>query len=229
MIDFKSYYLRAKYSFVAPPLSEYTPTLTREELIRRSRILVIDDETPPLIEDLRREGFSVDHDSIGSEITKINRGLYTIVILDYSGIGRNFGKNQGLDLLREIKRCNPACYVVAYTSKSLKIHQSDFYRLADATLSKDSGWSETIEKVEASLREAYDVARLWDSVLTLCKADNKQRKILTRALAVAIETNNEEHIMAKLGKLVGASVSDTLVGSISQSIFSLAVKAVVGP
>jgi hypothetical protein len=55
------------------PLSDYNPKLSRQELIRRSRILVIDDEKPKLIDDLGVDGFSVDYDSTGDDTSKIEK------------------------------------------------------------------------------------------------------------------------------------------------------------
>jgi hypothetical protein len=228
MISLNLLFFSTKFLFSPPSLKRYTPTLTREDLIRRSRILVIDDENPPLIEDLRSEGFSVDHDKEGNEISKIYRGIYQMVILDYSGVGKAFGKQQGLDLLREIKRNNPSCYVIAYSSKSLKISQSDFYRLSDATLSKDAGRADMLEKVESSLRDAFDVSRLWTSVLSLANIPDNEKRKYTRKLAIALETNKSDGIMDKLANAVGGKISDTLIGTLTSTIMSLGSKALSG-
>jgi hypothetical protein len=46
-------------------------TMPREELVRRSRILVIDDERPELIDDLQRSRFAVDYvTDIGPTISR---------------------------------------------------------------------------------------------------------------------------------------------------------------
>lgn len=220
--------LFAKFSVFPPRLNDYNPTLTREELIRRSRILVVDDETPPLIGELQKEGFAVDHDPLGSDMTKVLKGLYTLVILDYGNVGLTYGKQQGLDYLRELKRCNPACYVIAYTSKSLKTHQSDFYRLADATLSKDAAWGETLEVIETSLRNAFDVVRLWNAVLSLSGASERDKKSLERQLAIALETRQNDSLMENLGRIVGSSVTDSLIGHVTKTLFALGTKGISG-
>jgi hypothetical protein len=52
--------------------------MPRDELIRRSRILVIDDERPDLIDDLKGVHFSVDHeeDINNSNMELLERSLY---------------------------------------------------------------------------------------------------------------------------------------------------------
>jgi hypothetical protein len=72
-------------------LSDYNPNLSRPELIRRSRILMIDDDQPKLIEDLKADGFSVDYDPTGNDTAKIEKGLYDLIILDFGGVGAKFG------------------------------------------------------------------------------------------------------------------------------------------
>ncbi len=42
-------------------IAELGETLPRTELVNRSRILVIDDEAPGLLGDLKEYGFAVDH------------------------------------------------------------------------------------------------------------------------------------------------------------------------
>jgi len=51
-----------------PPLESFDQTLTREQLIHYSRILLVDDEDPLLIIELKSEGFSVDHDREGQDL-----------------------------------------------------------------------------------------------------------------------------------------------------------------
>src|SRR5687768_14438088 len=112
--------------------------LPREDLIRRSRILVIDDERPEIIDDLQRAHFSVDYvpDITKDELDRIEQPLYDLVLLDFGNVGSSFGADQGLSLLRHIKRVNPAVIVLAYTSKAITSDQADFYRLANGVLAK---------------------------------------------------------------------------------------------
>jgi len=144
--------------------------MPRDELVRRSRILIIDDERPDLIDDLKAAHFSVDHvPDIGPDkIDLIERSLYDLILLDFGDVGAAFGQDHGLSLLRHIKRVNPAIVVLSYTSKALETKHADFYRQTDGVLAKDAGIQESLEKIEDALRKAHSIENVWTGLLALC-------------------------------------------------------------
>lgn len=144
--------------------------MPRDELVRRSRVLIIDDERPDLIDDLKASHFSVDHvTDIGPDkIDLIERSLYDLILLDFGDVGAAFGQDQGLSLLRHIKRVNPAIVVLSYTSKALETRHADFYRQTDGALAKDAGIQESLEKIEDALRQAHSLENVWRGLLALC-------------------------------------------------------------
>src|SRR5204863_9974119 len=77
------------------------PKISRDELRRRSRLLVIDDERPDLIDDLQHAGFSVDHrsDIDKQHLSVLDQPLYDAVLLDFGNVGTTSGSDQGLSLL----------------------------------------------------------------------------------------------------------------------------------
>src|SRR5438067_2540709 len=131
-------------------------SISRDELRRRSRILVIDDERPELVDDLQKAGFAVDyHPDINKEnLSFLDQNIFDLILLDFGNVGTSVGPDQGLTLLRHIKRINPAIVVLAYTSKALGADHADFYRLADGVLAKDAGIAESMEKIEGNLQKA---------------------------------------------------------------------------
>lgn len=144
--------------------------LPREELLRKGRILIIDDEEPAFLADLRRARFSADHlsDVDQNNMDVLDRPTYDLMLLDFGNVGRHFGNDQGLSLLRHIKRVNPSVIVFAYTSKALKIEHADFYRLTDGSLAKDAGIQESLQKIEEGLRKAFSIANVWSGLLAVC-------------------------------------------------------------
>src|ERR1043166_8477408 len=101
--------------------------IPRDELRRRSRILVIDDERPELVDDLKRGGFAVDYqeDINKQNLVVLDQPLYDLILLDFGNVGTKIGSEQGLTLLRHIKRINPATIVLAYTDrKSTRLNSS---------------------------------------------------------------------------------------------------------
>ena len=93
---------------------------SRDIIIKRSRILIVDDEDPVIIQSMKGAGFAVDHfRDIGDDnIKKIDNYLYDLIILDFGGVGSKFGEDEGLSLLKYIKRVAPATVIITYTSKS---------------------------------------------------------------------------------------------------------------
>ena len=78
--------------------------LSREQIKKRSRLLVIDNDKPDdlkIIDSMRNSDYAVDYlpDIIGKEIHKLDSGIYDLIILDFGGIGEEFGPNEGLDVL----------------------------------------------------------------------------------------------------------------------------------
>lgn len=143
--------------------------IPRDDLLQRSRILIIDDERPDLIDDLRQAGFAVDYetDITNANMGKIERIKYDLIILDFANVGKAFGDDEGLSLLKHIKRVNPTAIIFAYTSKMLGAQHADFFRLADGVLSKDAGIHESTERIEDGLQRARSVQNLWKGILSV--------------------------------------------------------------
>ncbi|HEX5422021.1 MAG TPA: hypothetical protein VFW94_00610 [Candidatus Acidoferrales bacterium] len=213
-------------------IASINSSLTRDELLRRSRILVIDDERPEIVDDLKRAHFAVDYepDIDATKIDLIDKRIYDLILLDFGNVGRAFGSDEGLSLLRHIKRVNPAVVVISYTSKALGASQADFYRLCDAVLPKDAGISESLEKIELELRRAHSITNVWSGLLTVCgvpagSADDKRlQNLLVRGLnrppklealkqSVMKMLTSEE--MQKTGAILLAKVIELAVRSVT--------------
>jgi uncharacterized protein len=158
------------FGFGKKTIDSIITKLPREELLRRSRILIVDDERPDLIDDLKHARFFVDWvtDITASNMDLIEKPLYDLVLLDFGNVGKAFGPDEGLALLSLIKRINPAIVVLSYTSKFLGTQHADFYRLADGVLAKDAGIAESLERIEDALRKAHSLTNVWASILALC-------------------------------------------------------------
>lgn len=206
--------------------------LPREELIRRSRILVIDDERPELIDDLQRAHFSVDYtpDIKKDDLDLVEQPLYDVVLLDFGNVGGSFGGDQGLSLLRHIKRVNPAVVVLAYTSKAIASDQADFYRLADGVLAKDAGIGASTERIEEALRQAHNVANLWRGVLAVSgvqagsRQDEEWQDLLVRGTTDKRKLKTlRERMTTALGSEVATKIATGLVGKIVELVVKAAM------
>lgn len=207
--------------------------LTRDELLRRSRILVIDDQRPEIVDDLKKAHFAVDYepDIDADKIDLIDKQIYDLILLDFGNVGKAFGSDEGLSLLRHIKRVNPAVVVISYTSKSLGASQADFYRLSDAVLSKDAGISESLEKIEVELRRAHSITNIWSGLLAVCKIqpgsdqDKQWQDLLVRGLN---RQSKMESLKASVMKMLTSEEMQKTGTILLTKAIELAVKSASG-
>lgn len=187
-----------------PALSSFDGALNRERLIQGGRLAVIDDESPLLIEELRKEGFSVDHNTTGNDLQNIENQIYDVIILDYHGVGERLGAAQGLDLLKHIRRVSPRTRVIAYTSRSLNSSESEFFRLSHAVLPKDLGLGDSLALVEAELTKAFAKEHLFEALLAkLNVGDTEQKERVKNALIKSLARKDENRFKEVIIKLAG--------------------------
>jgi DNA-binding response OmpR family regulator len=192
--------------FGSKSLSEFDSSLSREQLIQASRIVVIDDEDPLLIRELRDAGFSVDHDEDGNDAKKLEAQIYDLAIVDFYGVGTRYGNRQGLDLLKHIKRVSPRTRLIAYTSRSLKPEEAEFFRLSHVVLPKDKGLAESLVIVEEELRKSFSKAHLFEALLAKLSVDNtNEQEKLRKALLDALTKRDSGLFKKVIVKLLGAA------------------------
>jgi CheY-like chemotaxis protein len=211
-------------------LSEISATIPREDLIRRSRILIIDDEKPNLIDDLQKQGFNVIYvpDITPENCHLIGPEEQDLIILDFGNVGRAWGVDEGLDLLRHIKHANPASFVIAYTSKALPATQADFYRLADATLSKDAGLRDSCQKIEDGLAKASDINQIWKQVLRgvgIVPGSMDDRRLQDYVVRSKKKSKPSEWLKGKAGTVVDSELAINVVSKVGWKIVQLAIGA----
>ncbi len=207
--------------------------LSREELLRRSRILVVDDERPDLIDDLKAAGFAVDYepDIPPAKMVVIDKLQYDLIILDFKNVGEAFGRDEGLDLLRHIKRVNPSTVVFAYTSKALGAEHADFYRSSDGVLKKDAGISESLEKIEEGLRRARSLPNLWSGMLHVAGiAPGSEEDFIAQDLYVrGLSTPNKmKTLKDRVISRIGGEESKALAVSAVEKLLEIGARAYLG-
>lgn len=214
-----------------PILESLNKNISREKLKRSTRILVIDDDPIDLVKDLQQEGFIIEQDQKGDDISKIERGYFDLVILDFKGVGKKYGNHEGLDLLKTIKRVNPAVYVLTYTTQTLPSTQSsEFYTLSDGNLNKEAGVGESVALIEASLRKSVRIERLWSAILKLLDVspETPEARDLEKKFLKSVRDNRIEkakHIFDSEGE---GSLKDDLLSMLIEKAFDIAIGKWVG-
>ena len=219
--------------FTKHKIDELTIKLSRDEILRKSRILIIDDERPELIDDLEKARFTVDYvsDISKDNLDAIERHPYNLVILDFGGVGSSFGGEQGLSILRHIKRVHPSVVVLAYTSKALTTEHADFFRLADGVLLKDLGIGESMEKIEDALIKAHDIKNLWKGLLYAAgvEASSKQDFDLQDGFVRGIDKPKKWNtIRSKFSTSLDSEIGKKAALVVFEKLCELVVKSAIG-
>lgn len=193
-----------------PSFASLTRPPTRDELVRKARVALLDDDTPEVLEDLRASGFAVDHIKNVSDrqFGVLESGLYHLLLLDFGGIGTRVGADEGLDVLKHLRRVSPSLRIVAFTGRTFDASKADFFRKCDQVLKKDAGIRETLEAVEAELAIALTPAHQWKSLLTILglSPDDPGATSLEKALhKAARRPGGPEDVKTALAKYGGAT------------------------
>ena len=198
----------------------YNPHFSSYQLKIKSRIIVVDDERPELIDELSSEGYAVDYDETGElAVERAKNNLVSLIILDFKGVGRKYGDEDGLSLLKHLRMINPSIYILAYTSKPLISKQSDFFRITDGTLEKDAGLTESVEQVENALRKSFDLRRIFDAIIKL-QDINGQEEInkLEKAFIESVHKKDKSEIYKVLSTVTQISVKELAEGTIGKLV-----------
>jgi hypothetical protein len=192
--------------FATPTLSSFESSSSRDRLVQSGRIVFIDDESPLLIDELKRSGFAIDHDKTGNDLRNFDNQLYDVAIIDYHGVGDRIGSAQGLDLLKYIRRVSPRTRLIAYTSRSLNSAESEFFRLSHVVLPKDFGLGDSLALIEGELRKAFSKEYLFDALVSrLNVAPGTERDRMQKELIKALSKKDENRFKEFLVKTAGAA------------------------
>lgn len=190
-------------------ISDVATQLPLPELVKRTRIVVIDDEETEFpFKILRDFGYAIDYWPDVQDLTKLERGHYDIIILDIGGVGRELDEeSEGVGVLKHIKQVNPMQIVVAYSGQSHEIQKIPFFRLADQYVPKPTNamtWKETLDDL---IRTRLTAAAYW-SDLTRMLADqgvtNKQIRKLEKQIIGA----------SKKGATDGRAIASGALGTV---------------
>jgi CheY-like chemotaxis protein len=92
------------------------PTVAFDEMKKRARLLVIDDNDFPYQSLFDRDGYTLDKWNDVDDLSKIESGYFDIILLDLQGVGIAQSAEQGLGVLKHIRRKNPCQILIAYSN-----------------------------------------------------------------------------------------------------------------
>lgn len=105
-------------------------------------------------------------------------------------MGERYSREGAIGILKDIKKCNPAVIVIAFSGQKFDIEQTKFFKLADDVLKKDAGPLEIKTKIEEFLKEKFSVTFYWGKIKDFLKNQkiseskiNKAEKVLYKSIA----------------------------------------------
>lgn len=121
------------------------------------RILFVDDQYFPIVENLARAGYKVKRKKDVRDVDDLDVKDYHIIFVDYDGVGRNFSEiHQGAALVKAIKdKYSASKFVILYTNQDsipAETSMNNLFMAADAHMRKSSSdASDFIEKIDEGL------------------------------------------------------------------------------
>ena len=134
------------------------PSISADEIRKRSRILVIDDEDFLYFDLFERNGYNIRKWNDIEDLEKLVNAEYDVILLDIQGIGKDFSPEQGLGVLKYIKEKDPTQIVVAYSAADYFLKYQDFFHIADDTLDKTSDFFVFKTKVDNLLKRRHSMS-----------------------------------------------------------------------
>ena len=200
-------------------------SLPRTELLRRGRIAVLDDVAPEMLKDLRDRVLTIGHlTSTGDpKFQDLANGFYDLLLLDYGGIGRRFGQDEGLDVLRYLKRVNLGLRILAFTARTFDASKADFFRLCDGVVKKDAGIRETLEQIEFHLSEVLNPAHQFAALTKALGLTDEQQEELDKLLSKAITSNNGREKAIAATKRFATGGSERIVETLATKAIDLGI------
>jgi len=133
------------------------PEIPFDEIKKRARLLVIDDQGftyKPLFE---IDGYTLTEWRDVEDLSKLENNFFDVILLDVNGVGKQLSNEQGLGVLQHIRKTSPAQLVIAFSNAKFDLKYQDFFNQADAVLSKDIDYVDFKRKVDELLRSRFSV------------------------------------------------------------------------
>ncbi len=193
------------------------PQLGWEEIKKRGRLLVIDDAEFAYIELFRRDGYTIEQWHDVTDLEKLEKGGFDVIMLDIRGVGSEISKDEGFGVLKHIRKVRPAQFVIAYSASDYDLTQLDFFRLADAVMPKSADYVDFKREVDRLLQQRFSVEYYVDRITKEIGSPSCKRIICK-----AIRKGNPHILSDKLNRLI----EDPDVRSLILDLLQMAISIV---
>lgn len=168
----KNFVWRNKY----PDLKTFKAPIEFDELKKRTRIVVIDDEDSFPVNLFQKEGYSVDKWQTVTDYGRLESGFYDIIVLDIKGVATHISEDDGLGVLESIKRKNPAQIIIAFSQHSFDLSKARFWEMADEKIAKPSDFLKIKSIIDNLINTQFKPDRYISTLHTVLRKNHFSEK-----------------------------------------------------
>jgi CheY-like chemotaxis protein len=200
------------------------PNMPFDEIKKRARLLIIDDENFAYRDLFTRDGYVIDKWDDVEDLSKLETNFYDIILLDVQGVGRELSADHGLGILQHIRKTAPSQVVIAFSNAQFSLKFQEFFSMADARLSKGADYVEFKRTVDQLLQQRFSLGFYVGKVASIVgpRIDDPER--LDKETRKAIFKKNPQ----SLAKFLADKVSDPKTLELVVGIVEIAVKVATG-
>ncbi len=174
------------------------PELPLEEIRKRSRLLVIDDQDFYYLGLFIKDGYQIEKWDDIKDLNKLETGYYDIILLDLHGVGRQQSQDQGFGILRHCRKVCPAQIIIAYSNADWSVKYQDFFYMADAVLYKQKDYVDFKRTVDELLTARFSLGFYIDRISKLLSPHlhdlSKAQSLSQQAILTKSSTKLESYL-----------------------------------
>lgn len=174
--------------------------LSITEIRKRARLLIVDDGEFFYLDLFRKDGYSIEKWNDVKDLPKLESGFYDIILLDIQGIGKKQSQDQGLGILRHLKKACPTQIVVAYSNADFSLKYKEFFDLANKVLAKQADYVDFKRAVDELLENRFSFGFYVESISRLAAPHIPDVLKIQKATEKAIRTRNIQSLEKLLQK-----------------------------
>lgn len=127
-----------------------------EEIKKRAKILVIDDNDFAYAPLFSRDGYTIEKWDDIESLEKLENNYFDLILLDMQGVGQNESEEEGFGILKHIRAKSPAQIVIAFSNADWSLKYQGFFDLADRKLAKSQDYVEFKRTVDDLLIKRFN-------------------------------------------------------------------------
>ena len=179
-----------------------------DEIKKRIRIVVIDDEDSFPVKIFQDEGYSINKWGKVTDYSKLENGFFDIIVLDIKGVAEHLSQDDGIGVLVDLKGKNPAQIIISYSQHSYDLNKVKFFQLADDNISKPSDYLKIKRTIDNLILTKFKPERYLNALDNLLISNNINETDILKIkneISKAVSKNTKPDLSKTLSSINGKS------------------------